>query len=321
MTDITRNVDGINIIISCHGRIGTPQDLRNMNQPDRIRVPDNTTFHFYTEPGNFFWCPNAYDIQHHVLCESIRRRGGYTNGINFSVSNGDIPNFILGVEPNIDRFMSRVVLCNRNDGTPSILLNMNDLQNQGILGTSFTLRDILTLISRRRFDRERLGANDRVHYHCFFCQQGTVPPFWRNAYNAAIANDNVLRSRQSQPLTPPRLMPRQRNMNLTQSQERQRRAFIAGRLSGTVQDSHWLTPTGPPSYTMNESTTPSPGQAARRTSSLSRTFSRSLFAPPQMQGLPISSLFPTRQENTTRQENKMEIDEEEKDDLDNLDDL
>jgi len=185
--------------------------------------------------------------------------------------------------------MSRVVLC--HEGDLSLLLDMNNSQTQRNLlgGTSFTLQDILTLISTRGIDRLRLGANDPVHYHCFFCQDGPVPQFWRNAYNVALANNNVLRRRQSQQLTPPRLMPTQRNMNLTQSQERQRQDHIARRRSGTVQDNPFATPTGPPSYTMNESTTPSPGQGAR-TSSLSRTFSSQpvLPSPPRVSRL----LFP-----------------------------
>ena len=288
MTDITRDVDGVNIFISCHGGIGSPQLLRSRNLPQRIPVPPDTTFHFYSEPGDTFWCPKAYDIQQRTLCKYIYDHNGKTRDINFSVSNGEIPNFILEVEPTPRNFMSRVVVCNR-DGTISVLFDMNDAQIQSTLGgTSFTLQDILALINRRGIDRLRLGANDRVHYHCMFCQAGAVPQFWRDAYDAAIVNDNVLRQIQ-QPSTPLRHRPMQQIMNLTQSAERQLQQHLIARQTGAVQDDAFVTPPDTP-YTMNESTTPItpiPGQGAgqgARTSALSQTFSSQpvLPSPPRM---------------------------------------
>lgn len=291
MTDLTRDVDGVNIFISCHGGIGSPQLLRSRNLPQRIPVPNDTTFHFYTEPGDTFWCPIAYDFQQKKICKYIYEHNGKTTGINFSVSNGYIPNFILEVEPIPRNFMSRVVVCNR-DGTISVLFDMNDPQIQSTLGgTSFTLQDILALINTRRIDRLRLGANDRVHFHCMFCQAGTVPQFWRDVYDAAIVNDNRERLIQiqssNQPSTP--LGPNARPMNqverLTQRQLQERQLYRTARQTA-AQDDVFVSPQRTPSR-MNESNTPItpiPGQGAR-TSALSQTFSSQPVLPSQP-GLP-----------------------------------
>ena len=84
-TTITRNVAGINIIISCHGNIAPENVLReSYRQPDRIPVADNTTFHFYSEPGGEFYCPRAFDIQQQEVCSYILGHNNQAIGINFS---------------------------------------------------------------------------------------------------------------------------------------------------------------------------------------------------------------------------------------------
>lgn len=311
MTDLTRDVDGVNIFISCHGGIGSPQLLRSRNLPQRIPVPPDTTFHFYSEPGDTFWCPRAYDIQQRTICRYIHSHHGKTRDINFSVSNGEIPNFILEVEPNPQNFMSRVVVCNR-DGTISVLFDMNDAQIQSTLGGTFTLQDILALINTRAIHRLRLGANDRVHYHCMFCQEaGAVPQFWRDAYDAARVNDNVLRQIQQIqqiPLTPVRHRPMQQIMNLTPGAEGELQQHVIARQTGADQDDVFVTPQSTPSR-MNESTTPItpiPGQGAR--SALSQTFSSQpvLSSPPRPRRgpLPRRLLFPReRGQGRGREEN------------------
>ena len=299
MTDLTRHVEGINIIISCHGRIGTQQDFQNMNQPDRIQVPANTTFHFYTEPGNYVYCPDAYDIQSRTLCQHIHRHNGHTTDINFSVSTGYIPNFILSVEPNQQTFMSQVVVCDAQ-GISRVLINMEELQTQGVLSRPlFTLRDILDSIQARGIEDAKLAANDTIHYHCMFCQDGIVPQFWAEARSAAATADAELRRRLGvlrRQMTPLRHRIHPNQVFLTPTGTRRRRispgsaqeldAYRKAVKSGKFKGQLWTTPEQSQSA-MIESTTPlgqGAGQGARQ-SSLTRTFSSQpvLHSPPRVQ--------------------------------------
>ena len=286
MTRLIRDVNGVNIFISCHGAIG----------PGTIRVTDNTTFHFYTEPGNYFWCPNAYDVQPKSVCKHIHDNNGRKSGINFSISNGVIPNFILRTESNQENFMSRVYVCDEN-GNLNLLFDMIAYQRQGLLGRVFTLQDILNIIRTRGIGMLRFGANDVFHYHCMFCQDGAVPQFWTNARDAARIADNARLTQQNQ-MTPPRQIIDPTNIwttptgqhgqeqNVTPRRIQERDACRQAWKTGGEQRKLFTTPTN--RIIMNVSTTPSPGQGAgqgagsmnvsttpspARRSSLSRTFS------------------------------------------------
>ncbi len=112
-TTILRNVEGINIFISCHGNI-EPNVIAQYakGEPDRIEVPANTTFHFYTEPGQTFYGCNGWDTQQVEQCNYIMNHANHATGITFSVSaNRNIPNFVISAEPDQKKFMSRVVVC------------------------------------------------------------------------------------------------------------------------------------------------------------------------------------------------------------------
>ena len=99
--DIVRDVKGLNIFISIHGAIFPKQvEFSSVfpRQNDHITVPADTTFHFYAEPATPFYPCQHFDIGRRSICDKIIRYNGSTTGINFSVSSGDIPNFVL--QPN-----------------------------------------------------------------------------------------------------------------------------------------------------------------------------------------------------------------------------
>ena len=227
-TTIRRNVDGINIFISCHGDIAPPDLLASYGEPDRIQVPANTTYHFYTEPGQNFYGCNGWDTQQVDQCNYIMDHGVYATGINFSMSAGhNIPNFIISAEPDQSKFMSRVVACVQKPDDTTRLLKLFNIhehlenswatvflpsQSQTAHWYKFvpflTLQQIVSRISGRVSGLQKFarlnGGSDHVHYHCMFCQAGTVPNFWENERLSVIAADTALLQTQSSPSTPSR---------------------------------------------------------------------------------------------------------------------
>ena len=272
-TTITRNVAGINILISCHGNIAPAAALHSYRQPDRIQVADNTTFHFYSEPGGEFYCPRAFDIQQQEVCSYILGHNNQAIGINFSVSNGHIPNFVISAEPNQQTFMSRVVVCTQVDGTsqPRKLLNINEhirdspiaqarhllsrtrfnrpVHHHGLTYPFLTLQEILNQIRNRVLGLQaiaaRLRVSTHVNYHCMFCQDGIVPEFWQNARELARTADNaLLRQPSFLPRTPLRHMPETANDAGTPGRVEERQRFNTGRVQGLFQPPEFTTPNG-----------------------------------------------------------------------------
>lgn len=225
-TTIRRNVDGINIFISCHGDIAPPDLLASYGEPDRIQVPANTTYHFYTEPGQNFYGCNGWDTQQVDQCNYIMNHGVYATGINFSMSAGhNIPNFIISAEPDQSKFMSRVVACVQNPDDTTRLLKLFNIHEhlEKSWATVFlpsqtahwykfvpflTLQQIVSIIKNQVSGLQKIardnGGSDHVNYHCMFCQAGTVPNFWENERLSVIAADTALLQTQSSPSTPSR---------------------------------------------------------------------------------------------------------------------
>ena len=223
-TTIRRNVEGINIFISCHGDIASPDMLASYGEPDRIEVPANTTYHFYTEPGQTFYGCNGWDAQQVEQCNYIMNHGVYATGINFSLSaNHNIPNFVISAEPDQRKFMSRVVVCLQNPDGTTRLLKLFDIHEhlENSWATIFlpsptahflsfqnkfvpflTLRELVSRISegvsQLQAEARQNGGSDHVHYHCMFCQAGTVPDFWKKERRSVIDADRALIQAQTQ---------------------------------------------------------------------------------------------------------------------------
>jgi hypothetical protein len=275
--------------------------LTSVGQPDRIPVGDNNTFHFYSEPGGKFYTCATFNLQQHEVCNYILAHNNHATGINFSVSTGDIiPNFMISAEPNRRNFMSQVVACVQNlDGTYQNLLLLDisayvqdpaahsfRFQEATIPSIPFfTLQEILSKISRRveglQREAEILGVSNHVNYHCMFCQDGHIPPFWRDARDSARTADNALLQQQAREQGTPlrhRIPSAQADafFNPRLSVQRERDRFRTATEQGDITDREYHTPVRP---------TNPPGQGAGSVSSLTQTFTSQLPelpAPPEL---------------------------------------
>ena len=183
--DIVRDVKGLNIFIQIHGAIFPKQvEFRSAfpGQDDRITVPNDTTFHFYSEPATPAWTCKAVDITRRSICDKIIRYNGSTTGINFSVSSGDIPNFVL--QPNDENtWTNGVELCTDSlagqddlfSGHLKPLVNVQTLVEKfGRTNKALTLNELLSAINPvvqfYRNVAKEVKVPSRVNYHCNFCQ-------------------------------------------------------------------------------------------------------------------------------------------------------
>jgi len=310
-TTLLRNVNGINILISCHGNIIDPGVLNSIGQPDRIPVGNNTTFHFYSEPGENFYTCATFNLQQHEVCNYILAHNNHAIGINFSVSTGHIPNFMISAEPNRRNFMSQVVACVQNpDGTYQNLLlldisayvqdpDAHSFRFQEATIPFFTLQEILSKISRRveglQREAEILGVSNHVNYHCMFCQDGHIPPFWQDARDSARTADNALLQQQAREQGTPlrhRIPSAQADafFNPRLSVQRERDRFGTAIEQG-MTDREYHTPVrptlmnSPARQSDSQSQSNPPGQGAGSVSSLTQTFTSQLPelpAPPEL---------------------------------------